>query len=160
MDKWTYRQLYRCAVGGNAKARLHWKKAGVDPHEKIETKYSSMVSMQYRQGLEKDVADACKRGLSAVMQSGPPVVAPAPAPAAAAYVVAPARRERHVNCGGASSSSSSIRQPPPMASCGLCRGLVGGGIIGHSPARGAGGGIDHGRDAEDARGEASWWAAA
>ena len=25
MDKWTYRQLYRCAVGGNARARLHWK---------------------------------------------------------------------------------------------------------------------------------------
>ena len=22
MDKWTYRQLYRCAVGGNARARF------------------------------------------------------------------------------------------------------------------------------------------
>merc|ERR1719502_2166243 len=38
MDKWTYRQLYRVAVGGNVRARMHWKKCGVDPQEKIETK--------------------------------------------------------------------------------------------------------------------------
>ena len=41
MDNWTYRQLYRCGVGGNARAREHWKRAGVDPHMKIESKYSS-----------------------------------------------------------------------------------------------------------------------
>ena len=41
MDRWTYRQLYRCVVGGNARAREHWKRAGVDPHMKIESKYSS-----------------------------------------------------------------------------------------------------------------------
>ena len=41
MDRWTYRQLYRCAVGGNARAREHWKRAGVDPHMKIESKCSS-----------------------------------------------------------------------------------------------------------------------
>ena len=69
MDKWTYRQLYRCAVGGNARARLHWKKCGVDPQEKIDTKYSSMTAHQYKTALEKDVADACRRGLTAIMGS-------------------------------------------------------------------------------------------
>ena len=75
MDKWTYRQLYRMAVGGNIKARLHWKKAGVDPQEKIETKYSSMVSHQYKTALEKDVAEACRRGLSAYMEKAAPKAA-------------------------------------------------------------------------------------
>ena len=57
MDKWTYRQLYRCAVGGNARAREHWKRSGVDPHQKIDAKYSSMTAAQYKTSLEKDVAD-------------------------------------------------------------------------------------------------------
>ena len=46
MDKWTYRQLYRCAVGGNARAREHWQRAGVDPHMKIESKYSSSTAQE------------------------------------------------------------------------------------------------------------------
>ena len=45
MDNWTYRQLYRCGVGGNARAREHWKRAGVDPHMKIESKYSSPTAL-------------------------------------------------------------------------------------------------------------------
>lgn len=67
MDKWTYRQLYRCAVGGNARARAHWKKCGADPQEKIDTKYTSMVAHNYKMALEKDVADACRIGLDALM---------------------------------------------------------------------------------------------
>ena len=63
MDKWTFRQLYRCAVGGNVKARAHWKRAGADPQEKIESKYSSVLANQYKSQLEKDVADACRRGV-------------------------------------------------------------------------------------------------
>ena len=63
MDKWTYRQLYRCAVGGNARAREHWKRSGVDPHQKIDAKYSSMTAAQYKTSLEKDVADMCRQGL-------------------------------------------------------------------------------------------------
>ena len=70
MDKWTYRQIYRCAVGGNARARAHWKTAGVDPHEKIESKYSSMLAHQYKTALEKDVADACRQGLAALQLKG------------------------------------------------------------------------------------------
>ena len=57
MDKWTYRQLYRCAVGGNARAREHWKRSGVDPHQKIESKYSSSTAQSYKTILEKDVAE-------------------------------------------------------------------------------------------------------
>ena len=60
MDKWTYRQLYRCAVGGNARAREHWKRAGVDPHMKIESKYSSPTAHAYKSLLERDVAEACR----------------------------------------------------------------------------------------------------
>ena len=84
MDKWTYRQLYRCAVGGNQRARLHWKKCGVDPQEKIETKYNSMIAHQYKSALEKDVADACRRGLAALMPGFAPASAKAPATAASA----------------------------------------------------------------------------
>ena len=71
MDKWTYRQLYRCVVGGNARAREHWKRQGVDPHQKIESKYSSSTAHSYKTILEKDVAEACRKGLSAVMQLDP-----------------------------------------------------------------------------------------
>ena len=70
MDKWTYRQLYRCAVGGNARAREHWKRAGVDPHMKIESKYSSPTAQSYLRALEKDVAEACRLGLPALDGSG------------------------------------------------------------------------------------------
>ena len=58
------RQLYRCVVGGNARAREHWKRAGVDPHMKIESKYSSPTAHAYKSLLEKDVAEACRRGLA------------------------------------------------------------------------------------------------
>ena len=68
MDKWTYRQLYRVAVGGNARAREHWKRAGVDPHEKIESKYCSMTAQNYMRLMEKDVADACRMGHPLVQQ--------------------------------------------------------------------------------------------
>ena len=70
MDKWTYRQLYRCAAGGNARAREHWKKAGVDPHEKIESKYSSPTARSYMQLLEKDVANLCRTGLTGMQAAG------------------------------------------------------------------------------------------
>jgi len=66
MDKWTYRQLYRCAVGGNTRALEHWRRCGVDPHQKIESKYSSMTAHQYRALIEKDVAQACRTGLAAL----------------------------------------------------------------------------------------------
>ena len=62
MDKWTYRQLYRCVVGGNARAREHWKRQGVDPHQKIESKYGSSTAQSYKTILEKDVAEACRKG--------------------------------------------------------------------------------------------------
>ena len=62
MDRWTYRQLYRCVVGGNARAREHWKRAGVDPHMKIESKYSSPTAQSFKSLLEKDVAEACRKG--------------------------------------------------------------------------------------------------
>ena len=70
MDKWTYRQLYRCVVGGNARAREHWKRQGVDPHQKIESKYSSPTAQSYKAMLEKDVAEACRKGLAAVQAEG------------------------------------------------------------------------------------------
>ena len=70
MDKWTYRQLYRCAVGGNGRAREHWKRAAVDPHMKIESKYSSPTAQSYLRALEKDVAEACRLGLPALDGSG------------------------------------------------------------------------------------------
>ena len=70
MDKWTYRQLYRCGVGGNARAREHWKKSGVDPHQKIETKYTTAMAVQYKALLEKDVAEACRNGLPAMGLGG------------------------------------------------------------------------------------------
>jgi len=70
MDKWTYRQIYRAALGGNARAREHWKRCGIDPYEKIESKYSSNTAQQYKRLLEKDVADACARGLSALPIGG------------------------------------------------------------------------------------------
>ena len=60
MDRWTYRQLYRCVVGGNARAREHWKRAGVDPHMKIESKYSSPTAHAYKSLLERDLAEACR----------------------------------------------------------------------------------------------------
>lgn len=69
MDKWTYRQIYRAALGGNARAREHWKRCGIDPYEKIEAKYTSNTAQQYKRLLEKDVAEACARGLS-VLQIG------------------------------------------------------------------------------------------
>uniref|UniRef100_A0A7S0L849 Arf-GAP domain-containing protein n=1 Tax=Coccolithus braarudii TaxID=221442 RepID=A0A7S0L849_9EUKA len=68
MDKWTYRQIYRCAVGGNVRARDHWKRAGVDTHDKIDNKYSSMTAQNYKAALEKDVSDACRRGLVALQE--------------------------------------------------------------------------------------------
>eukprot|EP00308_Calcidiscus_leptoporus_P011685 CAMPEP_0119356088 /NCGR_PEP_ID=MMETSP1334-20130426/4793_1 /TAXON_ID=127549 /ORGANISM="Calcidiscus leptoporus, Strain RCC1130" /LENGTH=753 /DNA_ID=CAMNT_0007370055 /DNA_START=37 /DNA_END=2298 /DNA_ORIENTATION=+ len=68
MDKWTYRQIYRCAVGGNIRAREHWKRCGIDPHEKIDNKYSSMTAQNYKAALEKDVADVCRRGLVALQE--------------------------------------------------------------------------------------------
>ena len=52
MDKWTYRQLYRCAVGGNGKAREYWKRCGIDTHTKIDVKYSSMTATEYKRKLE------------------------------------------------------------------------------------------------------------
>lgn len=82
MDKWTYRQIYRAALGGNARAREHWKRCGIDPYQKIESKYTSNTAQQYKRLLEKDVADACARGLS-VLQigggAGPPRAAAADA---------------------------------------------------------------------------------
>ena len=83
MDKWTYRQLYRCAVGGNARAREHWKRASVDPHQKIESKYSSPTAQSYMRLLEKDVSEACRTGLAA-LQSGATSSAGAAPPADAA----------------------------------------------------------------------------
>jgi len=80
MDKWTYRQIYRAALGGNARAREHWKRCGLDPFEKIESKYSSNTAQQYKRQLEKDVADACARGLS-VLQIGGGSAAAKPAAA-------------------------------------------------------------------------------
>eukprot|EP00320_Phaeocystis_rex_P011056 CAMPEP_0119081620 /NCGR_PEP_ID=MMETSP1178-20130426/117644_1 /TAXON_ID=33656 /ORGANISM="unid sp, Strain CCMP2000" /LENGTH=62 /DNA_ID=CAMNT_0007064335 /DNA_START=21 /DNA_END=206 /DNA_ORIENTATION=- len=62
MDNWTYRQLYRVVVGGNARAREHWKRQGVDPHMKIESKYCSSTAASYKSHIEKDVADACRKG--------------------------------------------------------------------------------------------------
>jgi len=70
MDKWTYRQIYRCAVGGNAKARDHWKRCGVDAHEKIDRKYSSNTATQYKSKLEKDTADAIRKGIATLLLGG------------------------------------------------------------------------------------------
>ena len=83
MDKWTFRQLYRCAVSGNARARAHWRRAGLDPQqEKIEAKYVSMTACEYKRLLEIDVEKACRQGLSA-LQSGANVSAGAAAAATA-----------------------------------------------------------------------------
>ena len=71
MDRWTYRQLYRVVVGGNARAREHWKRNGVDAHQEIESKYSSPTAQSYKGLLEKGVAEACRKGLAATMQLDP-----------------------------------------------------------------------------------------
>ena len=46
-----------------------------DAHEKIETKYSSMVAHNYKTVLEKDVADACRRGFAALREGNEPIAA-------------------------------------------------------------------------------------
>ena len=43
------------------------EKCGADPQEKIDTKYTSIVAHNYKMALEKDVADACRIGLDALM---------------------------------------------------------------------------------------------
>lgn len=50
MDKWTYRQIYRCAVGGNARARMHWKKAGIGARDRRPRQPSPLESAVYRYG--------------------------------------------------------------------------------------------------------------
>ena len=116
MDKWTYRQLYRCAVGGNARAREHWKRSGVDPHQKIDAKYSSMTAAQYKTSLEKDVADMCRQGLGMLAAPAGGAAAAKGADAAnpfADYINAIAPQPNRVKSGPSPGASSGTNSPVP-----------------------------------------------
>ena len=92
MDKWTFRQIYRCAVGGNARARMQWKKAGRDPQEKIDSKYSSNIAIQYKAVLDKDVNDAIRRGAVALREGAGAGMGGSAAAAAPPGTCSPGRR--------------------------------------------------------------------
>mmetsp|Transcript_5885 Transcript_5885/g.20023 ORF Transcript_5885/g.20023 Transcript_5885/m.20023 type:complete len:302 (-) Transcript_5885:262-1167(-) len=62
MDKWTYRQLYRMYASGNKRARAHWRASRLDPHQKIESKYSTPAAMKYRSIVDTNSAAEARQG--------------------------------------------------------------------------------------------------
>jgi ADP-ribosylation factor GTPase-activating protein 2/3 len=63
MDKFTVEQLSMMAVGGNTKAREYFKKQGMGPTSESgkPINYNSNAALRYRQQIEKEAHDVCKR---------------------------------------------------------------------------------------------------